>query len=357
MLKHRDVATSYDFDSPSRDLEIHEAPWDAKRSTHTEYQIRWAPLTVEEHSKRQSGRYYTAGNPFSHPAFLAWAELAKLRYGTILEPFAGANSLISHLQSMGLCSAFSSFDIAPASPDVRYRDTLTDFPNGYEVCVTNPPWLAKNSAAVRGLAFPDSRYDDLYKVALGQCLENCRFVAALVPESFIRANLFQERLLFFISLRASMFEDTGHPVGLALFDDTLGHPDSVQVWSGDRHLGNLAELEQTRPRPLPDGPEVIFNEPRGNVGLIALDNTVKASVRFCDVAELADYAVKPTGRHITKLAVDGPVRITEWNDALTEFRNETHDVLMTCYKGIRRDGMYRRRCDWALARGIIHDVG
>lgn len=318
---------------------------------------RWAPLTVAEHRKRANGRYYTAGNPFGHPAFLAWAEPARLRYSTVLEPFAGANSLIERLREMGLCKAFASFDIAPAHPDVQRRDTLADFPAGYDVCVTNPPWLARNSATSRGLAFPDTRHDDLYKVALETALARCPFVAALVPESFIRAGLFHDRLFAFISLTADMFADTGHPVGLALFDDSIGHPDRIQVWSGEDYVGDMAQLTSRRPSPLPDGAEVRFNDPFGNVGLIAVDNTTEASIRFCDGRELAGYAVKPSGRAITRMFVDGAVRIAEWNDALAAFRVETHDVLMTCFKGIRKDGMYRRRCDWALARGIVHHVG
>ncbi len=316
--------------------------------------------------KRENGRYYTAGNPFDHPAFLAWAELARLRSSTVLEPFAGANSLVQRLQEMGLCSAFASFDAAPASPDVQRRDTLADFPAGYDVCVTNPPWLARNSAAWRGLAFPDAPYDDLYKVALERCLDNCPFVAALVPDSFIRAGLFHDRLFAFVSLKADMFADTGHPVGLALFDDYsglapldgyVGRPDRMQVWSGDAYVGDLAQMEARRPKPLSGRAAVAFNEPCGNAGLLALDNTIEASIRFCDVRELAGYRVKPSGRAITKIAVDGPVRIADWNAALSAFRVETRDALMTAYKGIRKDGMYRRRCDWALARGIIHYVG
>ena len=340
---------------------------------------QWAPPFAEIRDKRENGRYYTAGNPFDHPAFLAWAERARLRSATVLEPFAGANSLIERLREMGLCSAFASFDAAPASPDVQRRDTLADFPEGYDVCVTNPPWLARNSAAWRGLAFPDTRHDDLYKVALERCLDNCPFVAALVPDSFIRAGLFHDRLFAFVSLTADMFADTGHPVGLALFDDAVGQPDRMrgevvlptaplfddavgqpdrmQVWSGDLYVGDLAEMEARCPKPLPGGAGIAFNEPRGNAGLLALDNTIEASIRFCDVRELAGYHVKPSGRAITVIAVDGPDRIAEWNAALTAFRGETRDALMTAYKGIRKDGMYRRRCDWALARGIIHQVG
>jgi len=73
---------------------------------------------------------------------------------TIVEPFAGANSLIRHLESVGYHFAYRAFDIQPAASDVEYRDTLDDFPQGFDVCITNPPWLAKNSAKARGLPFP-----------------------------------------------------------------------------------------------------------------------------------------------------------------------------------------------------------
>lgn len=305
-------------------------------------------------TKRANGRYYTCGDPFSNAPFKKWARQAGLPGGRVLEPFAGGNSLIKMLSDRGLCKRSSSFDIAPANAGVKRRDTLRDFPRGCDICVTNPPWLAKNSATVRGLAFPQCRYDDLYKYALGKCLDNCPYVAALIPESFITANLFQDRLQSFVSLTARMFYDTGHPAGLALFV-----PDpvcDVEVWSGSKRVGPLSRLRKRRPKPEKDGIGVKFNVADGNVGLIALDNTKEASIRFCDVAELAGYQVKPTGRHITKLMVNGPIRIAEWNEAIQEFRDKTWDVLMTCYKGIRKDGKYRRRCDWSLARGVIHHV-
>lgn len=304
--------------------------------------------------KRRNGQYFTEGNPFRHPAFLDWATRSGLSRRRVLEPFAGANSLIKHLQEMGLCRSFASFDIEPAHPAVQYRDTISDFPTGYEVCVTNPPWLARNSATVRGLPYPSTPYDDLYKAAVERCLRHCSFVAALVPESYIRSGLFTERLSAFVSLTTSLFSDTGHPVGLALWCGES--PGVADVWSGVDYVGKLEQLQRSRPRPRPGGPDVQFNSPQGNVGLIALDNTLGPSIRFCEVDELAHYRVKRTGRHITKLAVDGEIAVRDWNEYIKEFRTRTKDVLMTSYKGIRKDGMYRRRLDWRLARGIIHNV-
>jgi len=303
-------------------------------------------------SKRRNGQYFTVGNPFQHKAFVRWAKHSDLSFHSILEPFAGANSLIDHLEDMGLCAKFVSYDIQPSDDRVQKRDTLKSFPTGFNVCVTNPPWLAKNSATFRGFNFPDCKHDNLYKFALEKCRENCEWVAALVPESFICARVFQGLLTDFVSLNSDLFADTGHPVGLALFGPN--RTKDVNVWCENSCIGTLAEFESLRPKPRPNGPLVRFNDPAGNVGLIALDNTKTASIRFCPVEELADYQVKHTGRHITKVFVDGKIQIEKWNKCLADFRIRTRDVLMTCYKGVRKDGMYRRRLDWRLARGIIH---
>ena len=302
--------------------------------------------------KRRNGQYFTKKNPFECKAFFDWSNCCSIRNQTILEPFAGANSLIVHLQKMGLCRDFSAYDIEPSSKEVKTKDTLRSFPVGYPVCVTNPPWLAKNSATLRGYDFPVCDHDDVYKFSLEKCLEHCDWVAALVPESFVCANLFHDRLTDFVSIRSGLFTDTGHPVGLALFGK--GKSDEVRLWIGDRYIDTLESLEAMRPNLLPDGPKIKFNEENGNVGLIALDNTQEASIRYCPVEELSDYKVRHTGRHITKLRVEGDINVERWNQYINEFRQKTSDFLMTCYKGIRKDGNYRRRLDWKLARGIVH---
>ena len=78
--------------------------------------------------KRGRGQFYTAGNPFRHAAFLRWAENAQLPRATVLEPHAGANSLISRLADMSLCRDCASFDIEPGSASVQMMDTLAAEP-------------------------------------------------------------------------------------------------------------------------------------------------------------------------------------------------------------------------------------
>jgi hypothetical protein len=302
--------------------------------------------------KKQLGQYYTRKNPFEHEAFYKWAKNSKLPKVKLLEPFAGSNHIINILQEMDLCDEHTSFDIMPTNSNVGYRDTIKHFPQNYSVCVTNPPWLAKNIATYKGLDFPQTKHDNLYKLCLELCLKNSQHLAILLPESFIRAGIFTERLSDFISITSSsIFQDTDSPVGLALFENKIVK--DTRVWSNNDYIGDLSKLLNTKP--IADkNTRVIFNREDGNVGLIALDNTKEASIRFCDVEELSDYKVKPTGRHITKIKVDGDVCIDSWNDAINIFRDKTKDILITSYKGLRKDGMYRRRCDWGLARGIIN---
>ena len=320
--------------------------------------------------KRASGRYYTRGNPFLLEPFQIWAKASQLNQQITLEPFAGAKDIPQLIDAANVrCRDWAFFDIQPGAEGIAQRDTLTDFPKGFDVCITNPPWLARNSATRRGLPFPEaSRHDDLYKYALEQCLTHCEWVAAIIPEAFIRSGLFLQRLSDFISLipqtqdqtkdlpdkvgreGSVMFEDTEHPVGLALFAPTV--TSDVRVWRNNQLLGAINELRRHLPQPSSNR-SIVFNDPAGNLGLIAIDNTVSASIRFCPPAELGDYPIRVHCRSITKIGVPWHVDIDLLNARLATIREKTHDVFLTAFKGIRRDGYYRRRLDWTLTRAIV----
>ena len=64
-------------------------------------------------------------------------------------------------------------------------DTILNYPVGYDVAITNPPYLAKNSATRRKLKYSYPEYEDLYQKCLEVMLEKTQFVAAIIPESFI----------------------------------------------------------------------------------------------------------------------------------------------------------------------------
>ncbi len=299
--------------------------------------------------KRANGRYYTRGNPFQLKSFQTWAKELNLEQQITLEPFAGAKDIPKLIDSAHLrCRDWVFYDIEPGAKGIVQRDTLSDFPKGFNVCITNPPWLARNSATRRGLPFPEvTNYDDLYKYALEQCLTHCEWVAAIIPEAFIRSGLFLNRLCDFISLvphtqngttqdnksrnTSYMFEDTEHPVGLALFAPHV--TSDIRVWRNNQLLGKLSELRKHLPPPSCNR-SIVFNQPRGNLGLIAIDNTVSASIRFCAPAELGEYRVRTQCRSITKIGVPWHVDIDILNVRLATIREKTHDIFFDGVQGI-----------------------
>lgn len=304
--------------------------------------------------KRSKGRYYTQGNPFTLSPFLEWSEQITLSSKIVLEPFAGSNNIIKSLQQTGLCNQFSSYDIEPAESFVEKRDTIKSFPQGFEVCITNPPWLARNSATRRGLDYPDTIHDDLYKHCLELCLLNCGYVAALIPASYLQSGLFRDRLSVYILLHdRGMFNDTDNPVCLALFGDRPSP--QIKIYYDQKFIGFFDDLESKIPSPL-QHKKIRFNDPNGELGFISFDNVREPSIRFCEVEEIDEYSIKISSRFFTRISGEFeeiPVLVKILNRRLNTFRKDTQDIFLTPFKGIRKDGYYRRRMEFALARKII----
>lgn len=303
--------------------------------------------------KRELGQYFTTYNPFQNSGFLNWAYECDLIKTTILEPFAGSNNLINMLQDMGLCSDFKSFDIEPKNKFVKRRDTLKNFPKGFKVCITNPPYLAQNSAKRRNLEFPNIIYDDLYKYSLEKCLENCDYVGAIIPASFFNANIFRERLSHYILLNSKMFNDTEHPVCLALFKK---YSEDVDLYNDNKYLGKLSDLKKKLPKSNINM-DIRFNVPNGNLGLIAIDNTIEPSIKFVNGEEISPDRIRVSSRSITRIMIPTKYKINsiieKLNYNLNIFRKETYDLFLTPFKGLRKDNYYRRRLDYKLAKKLI----
>ena len=305
-------------------------------------------------AKRARGRFYTAGNPFTLTPFREWASHIGLPEKRVLEPFAGANGLIRMLRELSLCNDAAAYDIEPANRGVQHRDTLADFPSGFEVCVTNPPWLARNSATRRGLPYPGGSYGDLYQHCLELCLDRCPHVAALVPASFLQSGLFRERLHRYILLHRILFNDTENPVCLALFGPEPAA--AVRIYHDEEYVGDLRALARGLPVEKRRR-DLKFNNPDGPLGFISFDDTRRPSIRFCDADEIRDYPIKISSRFVTRISGYGritPALISRLNRDIAAFRRETSDVFLTPFKGLRDDGRYRRRMEFALARKFIN---
>ena len=286
---------------------------------------------AEMDKKRARGCYFTRGNPFALHPFRGWAKRAKLSHARLLEPFAGANHIVRTLTDMGHCKNFTSYDITPADKNVRKRDTLEKFPQNFDVCVTNPPWLARNSATFRGLPYQGGAHDNLYKHCLEQCLNHCAYVAALVPASYLQSTLFkkhleEKRVDTYILLHKTIFEDTQNPVCLTLFEPAVSH--SPSIYYDDTYIGDLQFLKEHLPGD-EKNKNVRFNDPDGKLGFVSFDNTKEKSIRFCHTKEIEGYDIKISSRFITRIS--GNFRglaklIATLNRQVENFREETQDL-------------------------------
>jgi len=314
------------------------------------------PKEMAIFEKIRLGRFYTTQNIFSYPQFQEWFNKAlKESNNLVLEPFAGSNNLIKMLQDKGYEFDFVSYDINPNSSEVKKRDTIKDFPHGYKLIITNPPYLAKNSANRKKITGDWGKYDDLYKLCLEKMLTHCQYVAAIVPASFINSDLFLNRLHSYTLLNSKMFTDTETPACLVLFSPHKS--DFIYLYEKDRYVGELYSLKKKLTKILTNSVsksmEIRFNDKNGNIGLCAIDNTRAPSIAFIPSWLVPKKRIKTSSRHLTRISIKEKVDLDLLNEKLAQIREFTCDFLLTPFRGLRKDGKFRRRLDFQLARKII----
>src|SRR3546814_1115713 len=75
--------------------------------------------------------------------------------------------------------------------------------------------------------------------------------------------------------------------------------------------------------------------------------------------EIDSSRIHGTSRSITRIRLNKPLAkhlddlVESSNAYLNSYRLETGDVFLTSFKGLRKDGSYRRRLDFQTARTII----
>jgi len=308
--------------------------------------------------KLSRGVFYTQGNPFVFEAFRRWYAAARPRM-PLLEPFAGVGRIPKLVAEAGFEASWDLYDIDRRLAGVRHNDSLASYPQGYEMTITNPPYLSLHQAKRKGLGVrrEDFRgYPSLYLVAVKEALEACPYVAMIIPESFITSGYFRERLEHFVSLPFQMFDDTEMPTALVMWGPE--ESDDFEIWRADQRLGRYSQLG-AEPEATPCAERLRFNDRQGTVGLRAIDDTRKPTIRFCPASEIAPERIKHTSRMLTRISVKDleqgrePELIDAANQLLWEWRERTEDVLLTAFKGVREDGRFRRRLDFARARALL----
>lgn len=106
----------------------------------------------------------------------------KFKHLGVLDPFAGNGDLINEYND------HIGMDI-DKSLGWEYNDSLKHINHTDRLIITNPPYMARNSATKNKSDFMkyflNNKYEDIYMLALEKCLQSSYYVVAIIPETFI----------------------------------------------------------------------------------------------------------------------------------------------------------------------------
>lgn len=297
-------------------------------------------------TQRSLGQYYTTSTIWLDPIV---SDFIGIDFERVIDPFAGGGDLVKHFPNA------IGYDIDPTL-GWPLNDSLLGIPatRPGDLCITNPPYLAKNAATRLKLAdahrYYETGFNDLYEVGIDQCLRAFDKVVAIIPESFITTPRFKDRLTLVNIVEQPLFADTDCPVLVACWDKHES-PD-FRVFKNSAFVGWWRDIASTIPEPANDN--MTFNDPNGGLGLIGFDSTKGKTIRFCHGREIDE--VKQTSRSKTRISIPVPVTdnlIDDCNGILGHLRQKSADVVLSPFKGNTKTGERRRRLDFSTARKII----
>jgi hypothetical protein len=301
-------------------------------------------------SKQLLGQFYTTTDPFSiSDAFSSWYQMVP-KNTTILEPFAGAGHLFSYVDSN-----WDGFDIEPNHPNVKQQDTLKDFPTGYQVCITNPPYLAKTVVSRKKLPVV-LNHEDLYLDALQKCLDNCDYVAAIIPSTFWNQNLFKDRLYSWDKFDMELFSDTDNPAGVAYFVPNKVDATRTFINGKEVHL-NATNTPITTDFPVIFNPEGLSSFLVNGIDTVDQNNIHLRKIDGFDTSKLVDKngKCKSTNRNMFPIECSylKEEDLPSINQMIDDWRRETQDFYLTSFKSCKKDGRYRKRISFKEVRWIL----
>ncbi len=287
----------------------------------------------------------------------------------IYDPFAGTGELLKATNLINDNFKTIGLDIDKQF-GWEYNDSLESIPHiENAIIITNPPYLAKQSAARKKIDlskyFVNTKYDDVYLLALEKMLNAQKYVVAIIPESFINSNFHNKNLLNSITvLEENPFLDTETPVCVVCFDGIVKDFKDIKIYKNNSLISDLSSVYKSRINPTNEI-KIKFNDLSGWLGLRAVDSS-NDNNKICfalkeDMKYDWEKNIKVSSRHITLINIDIPldlrkIFIQKLNKKIQEIRNQSADLALTAFKGNTKNGIRRRRIDFKLVRAILEIV-
>jgi len=283
------------------------------------------------------------------------------------DPFAGNGDLLNVAKMLGF-KKLKGLDI---DEDLNWEinDSLLTIPKiKNSIIITNPPYLTNYSAKRKGIYesveqyFNICNYNDIYQLAIEKSLVN-DFGIMIVPETFINSNFPKNRLVSITVIEDQLFTDTENPICVICFDNKEKSYDQINIYKNNQKIDSLDNLEKMRRVPH-KGIYMKFNSPKGQIALRAVDTTDPKKVISFMKPEEIDYdlsTIKVSSRLITLIELSTENKnldqIIEYsNNILFDFRKKTSDILLSPFKGNKKNNERRRRLDYQTARAIIEEA-
>ncbi|MCL5795275.1 MAG: hypothetical protein M1338_02870 [Patescibacteria group bacterium] len=315
--------------------------------------------------KRSLGQFFTKNEFWLKDHILKFIKSSNAKIA--FDPFAGDGDLLNVAKKIGFYK-IKGLDI-DKNLNWERNDSLLGIPKiNDSIVITNPPYLTNYSAKRKGIYenikkyFDICDYDDIYQLAIEKCLIN-DFGIMIVPETFINSSFPKNRLTSITIIEDQLFNDTENPICVICFDNKNKTYDQIDVYKNNELIGKLGYFEKMRRVPHRNT-YIKFNVSSGQIALRAVDTTnPQKPISFMKPEEI-DYDladIKHSSRLITVIEVrannQSINKIIEYsNKLLIDFREKTNDVLLSPFKGNKKNGERRRRLDYMTARAFLEDA-
>lgn len=320
--------------------------------------------------KKKLGQFFTEKRCWLLPQIKDF--IANSNCEIVYDPFAGTGCLLDAvLHEIPEIVKAKGLDI-DKSLGWEYNDSLKNIPTVEgAIIVTNPPYISKYSASRKKIGndlkqyFDVTKYDDVYLLALDKMLEAQKMVVAIIPETFINSSYCQKHKLHSVTiLEENPFEDTDTPVVVVCFDSISKEYGSIKVYKNGDYICSLNEVEQNRLFPK-NSVKIKFNASSGWLAIRCVDTTDPSDKIHFAFKDEIDYnwerGIKNSSRLLTLVEINVPKNfrkefIKECNRELEILRKNSHDIVLSPFKGNMKNGVRRRRLDFQTCRAIIEKV-
>lgn len=312
--------------------------------------------------KIELGQFFTKSDVWLKPQIVEFIKNSNC--SIVYDPFAGNGDILNVCLDKLDFQRSVGLDI-DSTLDWEINDSLNSIPYIKDaIIITNPPYLAKNSATRKKLDsskyFINTCYEDLYLLALDKMLETRLNVVAIIPESFIHSNFKQMNKLSSITiLEDNPFEDTEIPICIACFDNIEKDYSKIKIYKNNNFIMSLKSFYEMKLMSK-NNLEIKFNDKSGWLALRAIDSSNDKDKILFDFKENICYnwvvKLKQSSRNYSLINIeveDKQTFINKCNILLNELRESSQDIVLSAFKGNTKSNKRRRRLDFKLARAIM----